>query len=247
MVTGPFRWTDWSDDPNAPAVLRARAAVLDSARRPPVADRNRHLMTLARGRAVLDVGVVEHRAASAASGRWLHRRLAEVADRCVGIDILADDVAVLVAEGHDVRVHDLTAGPLGDEPFDVVVLGDVAEHVDDPVALLDGARRSLAPGGRVVLTTPNPYLVHRAWQHLRGGFPDSADHGVLLGPGQVLALASRAGLTLETWRGVRLKDLKGWRNRVASLLRRALVATVFAEEAACDTLIYELVVASEVA
>jgi SAM-dependent methyltransferase len=41
------------------------------------------------------------------------------------------------------------------EPFDVIVLGEVLEHVFDPVALLKEARRALTPRGRIVVTTPN--------------------------------------------------------------------------------------------
>jgi 2-polyprenyl-3-methyl-5-hydroxy-6-metoxy-1,4-benzoquinol methylase len=39
--------------------------------------------------------------------------------------------------------------------FDVVLLGDVIEHLRDPVAALARLRPLLRPGGRVVLSTPN--------------------------------------------------------------------------------------------
>lgn len=42
-----------------------------------------------------------------------------------------------------------------------------------------------------------------------------------------------------------MKDLPGAKNRVASLTRKALIATAFAPEIACDSLIYEFGLADE--
>lgn len=39
--------------------------------------------------------------------------------------------------------------------FDVVLLTEVIEHVDDPVEFLGALRRLVRPGGAVILTTPN--------------------------------------------------------------------------------------------
>ena len=40
-----------------------------------------------------------------------------------------------------------------------VVIGDVIEHVNNPVRLLQFARRHLAPDGLVLVSTPNPYWI----------------------------------------------------------------------------------------
>ena len=45
--------------------------------------------------------------------------------------------------------------PLEPGSFDVVLLGDVIEHLRDPVAALARLRPLLRPGGRLVLSTPN--------------------------------------------------------------------------------------------
>ena len=52
----------------------------------------------------------------------------------------------------DVETMDL---PLEPGSFDVVLLGDVIEHLRDPVDTLRRLRRFLRPGGRLVLSTPN--------------------------------------------------------------------------------------------
>jgi len=44
---------------------------------------------------------------------------------------------------------------LSDEPFDIIIMGEVLEHVFDPVQVLRSARSVLKPGGAVIVTTPN--------------------------------------------------------------------------------------------
>ncbi|XXJ18084.1 class I SAM-dependent methyltransferase [Desulfovibrio caledoniensis] len=41
-----------------------------------------------------------------------------------------------------------------DRSFDLVLVVDIFEHVRDPLRLLDNVERSVAPGGRVVVSTP---------------------------------------------------------------------------------------------
>jgi 2-polyprenyl-3-methyl-5-hydroxy-6-metoxy-1,4-benzoquinol methylase len=58
-----------------------------------------------------------------------------------------------------VEVGDLEAIDLvdvfGRESFDIVVFGDVLEHLRDPLRVLRQARPLLAPGGSVIISTPN--------------------------------------------------------------------------------------------
>lgn len=235
-----MRWTELSWDPNAPEVLAHREALLQATHRPPIDHRVTHLRQLATSKRVLDIGVVEHDAISEQSDRWLHRHLVEVAASCRGVDVLEDGVAALRDKGYDVVCHDVIASPLP-ERFDLIVAGDVIEHVGNPEGLMRAAREMLAPGGRFVLTTPNPYMLHRVVHHLRGRFPDSVDHVLLLSPSNLAELGERVGLRLDAWCGVTLKDLPGWRNRIATTGRRVLIRLGGAPELACDTLVYEFV------
>jgi SAM-dependent methyltransferase len=61
--------------------------------------------------------------------------------------------------GLDVReqtLEDLAASDEGCEPFDVIVLADVIEHLDDPCAILDQLAALLTPGGVLCVVTPDP-------------------------------------------------------------------------------------------
>ena len=54
----------------------------------------------------------------------------------------------------DLEAMDLPEA-FGDDRFDVVVFGDVLEHLKDPLPVLRGARKLLADGGSVVASIPN--------------------------------------------------------------------------------------------
>ncbi|HWT97946.1 MAG TPA: class I SAM-dependent methyltransferase [Terriglobales bacterium] len=48
-----------------------------------------------------------------------------------------------------------------DEKFDVICMGFVLEHVEDPTAILKHYRRFLKPGGSLFVTVPNAESMHR--------------------------------------------------------------------------------------
>lgn len=81
----------------------------------------------------------------------LHRRLGVQAH---GLDVFEPEE--VAADGWCYTGGDLTCGlPYGDGRFDCVTLGEVIEHLPDPDRLLGEIRRVLAPGGRLVVSTPN--------------------------------------------------------------------------------------------
>jgi SAM-dependent methyltransferase len=65
---------------------------------------------------------------------------------------------------------DITAIPVADESFDVVLCTEVLEHVPHPVAALRELGRILRPGGRLFLTAPLGSFLHQEPYHFYGGF-----------------------------------------------------------------------------
>ncbi len=51
--------------------------------------------------------------------------------------------------------------PFADDAFDAAWLGEVLEHVQDGIGLLEEVARVLAPGGRLALSTPDHGIVRR--------------------------------------------------------------------------------------
>lgn len=73
--------------------------------------------------------------------------------RHVGLDLSPTAVRVARAHGVTTVQGDVTRLPFADACADVVVAGEVLEHVADPAVLLAEAVRVLRPGGTLVLDT----------------------------------------------------------------------------------------------
>jgi SAM-dependent methyltransferase len=70
-----------------------------------------------------------------------------------------------------------TLAELGAEPFDVVLLLDVLEHLVERERLLRAIRSLLRPNGRLVVAVPNRDTPYRRWLRRMGGFTYSdPDH-----------------------------------------------------------------------
>ena len=149
-------------DPNSAQALRLRSIELANAARPSLTSRVETLVELCAGRSVLDIGCVDHTVEGASAPTNLHRKISANASRSLGIDINAAGIAKLRSEGFSVEVADATLPPSeavrAAGPFEVVVAGEVIEHLLDIGALFRFAAEVLAPEGLFVLTTPNPYV-----------------------------------------------------------------------------------------
>jgi SAM-dependent methyltransferase len=192
------RWSEVDPDPNAPGVLALRAASLRKAWRPPVEDRLAYLEDRSRGRRVLDIGCVAHDVARMSSPYWLHGRLAAVGD-VTGVDILGPEVEEMRARGFDVILHDLSEGfgPVLDRgPYDVIVAGELIEHVENIGMLFSLAREALSTDGELIITTPNPFAPHRVRAAHRGIVWENVDHILFAFPSGVAELAERHELVL---------------------------------------------------
>jgi 2-polyprenyl-3-methyl-5-hydroxy-6-metoxy-1,4-benzoquinol methylase len=126
-----------------------------------------------RGHRVLEVGcsvghVTEHLVANG--------------NTVVGIEIDPDAADEARRFATAVHVADLDRTPLDelvDGPFDVVVFGDVLEHLRDPSSALDAACRVLADDGHIVVSIPNVahadvrlMLLEGRWEYQEHGLLD---------------------------------------------------------------------------
>lgn len=192
-------WSESTPDPNAPEVIRDRADILSAAWQPPIADRIAFLRERVAGKTVLDVGCVAHDEERFEADSWLHRHLAQAADRCIGLDLLEEGVATMRAAGYEAIAHDLSTGlgPLFSlAPFDVIVAGEVIEHLGNLDLLFETADLTLAADGELIITTPNPFAPSRVRAGRRGEVWENVDHTTYAFPSGIAELAARHGLML---------------------------------------------------
>lgn len=113
------------------------------------------IIPFVRGRKVLDLGCVRHSLEETEKSGWLHGAIRAEARSVLGVDYLEDAVARLRAGGFNVVCANVEVMNLEDR-FEVIVAGDLIEHLNNFGHFLDRVRAHLADGGIALLTTPNP-------------------------------------------------------------------------------------------
>jgi len=153
------------------------------------------------GPTVLDLGAVQHGAAASQSENWLHDHLVRRFDRVVGVDILATDVERLNGRGYKMVQADVERMQL---PItaDTVVAGELIEHLSNPGQMLDRSHEHLRNGGRLVLSTPNPWAFVHLRRHLHESIQINTEHTAWYGPTVLQQLLTRHGFGVVDVTGV---------------------------------------------
>lgn len=206
----------------------------------PLVDRIDHLVELARGRRVIHVGFADAgcRSMQFEADAWLHDHLGRVTTSLVGIDVDEVGVAEAVAAGYEAHVADCcdpaAVAALGIEPAPLVIAGEVIEHLDSPGRFLEGLHALVAPGGTLVITTPNAYGLFNVFASLARREINHPDHVLMFTWRTLSAMGARHG-----WEPVgtavyvpSVKDLSG----------AGLVARVLGVAARCSVAIERVLV-----
>lgn len=120
------------------------------------------LESLCSGKKVLHLGATDapETISAARSNRLLHRQINQVADRLIGIDIDREMINWL-ADNYD--INNIIYGDIEKieyyppEEFDVIVAGEILEHLNNPGKALENIRNVMQPHTRLVITVPNAY------------------------------------------------------------------------------------------
>lgn len=101
-----------------------------------------------------------------------------------------------------------------DEKFDIINLGFILEHIDNPFEILTRYKNFLAPGGKMFVSVPNAEVLNRRLGNLAGLLPDMtvlSENDHLLGHKRYYTVETltkeieAAGYKLERMEGIYLK------------------------------------------
>ncbi|MBK6751497.1 MAG: class I SAM-dependent methyltransferase [Acidobacteria bacterium] len=135
----------------------------------------------------------------------LHFALAKTAGELYGFDFDQAGIDTLVAAGGTKlfradleRLEEVEV----DETFDVIIAGEMIEHLNNPGLFLEGIKRFMSPDTSLVITTINAYCAMRfATYGLRGkggeNEPVHLDHVAYYSYRTLKLLVERAGFTVE--------------------------------------------------
>ena len=145
--------------------------------------------------------------------------LARMGARVTGADAAIENVAVARhhAEGQGLAIDYRQGGveALAGEQFDLVTSMEVIEHVTDPGAFIVGLAGVLAPGGLMILSTPNRTPLSRLAIITVGeglGMVPKGTHdwSKFLTPDELTALVEKAGLKVVDVRGLSFSPARGF-------------------------------------
>ena len=140
-----------------------------------------------KGKIVLHVGCVDHVPLikeKVKQNKWLHAKIDEVATLQLGIDINKEGITFLKEELSITNVvyenildeHEPNQ-LIKNEKWDVMFLGEILEHVDNPVTFLSGIKKKYAPHVKqIMITVPNAFTLSNFLLALKGKECINSDH-----------------------------------------------------------------------
>lgn len=153
------------------------------------------IISKVQNKSVLDVGCIGQDR-DFTNEKWLHNILRKHSSSVVGVDIIQERIDELRSKGFNI-VHYNELEKLN-QKFDVILMGDVIEHVDNPVGFIANYSAYLNDKGIMVITTPN---AKRAFDFVNilisGKYWHNEEHTFWLCPKTMIEVAERAKMDIS--------------------------------------------------
>jgi 2-polyprenyl-3-methyl-5-hydroxy-6-metoxy-1,4-benzoquinol methylase len=187
------------------------------------------------GKKVLDIGCVNHEAISQNSEFWLHKFVKKYAKNLIGMDYNKEEVEKLKKMGYKVFFGDAQDFKF-EEKFDVIIAGELIEHLPNPGNFLQCCKNSITESGIIVLTTPNAFSIRNILRGiLLGRVPTNDEHTCWFTPITLKRLCEINGLYISE--GYYFLDPLGSTNSTRKKYVIERIASAFRKEYAPNILL----------
>ena len=164
------------------------------------------ILDRARGKRVLHLGCVgDNPGRGLTQGDHLHLRISSIAGELWGIDTDEEGLRLLsdripseqkrLLKANAERLDELSF----EEPFDLVLAGDLIEHLEHPAAMFRKVHRVLAPKAELIVTTPNAFGLLTSLRLLRGIEAVNPQHVCFFSFSSLRELSRRCGFDVVEW------------------------------------------------
>ncbi|HLQ66522.1 MAG TPA: class I SAM-dependent methyltransferase, partial [Candidatus Limnocylindrales bacterium] len=163
----------------------------------------------------------------------LHSRLGTVTKELWGLDLDQEGIERLKTHGYQNLCYGSAEDPPATVPrayFDTVIAGEVIEHIRNVGRFLDSTAELLAPGGSLVITTPNALRFYNVVPALLRKELIHPDHVAWYSPHTLRRAVELSPFSVES---ILMYDLPPWTDPARSkgplghLLRRAFNLAIY--------------------
>ncbi len=135
---------------------------------------------------------------------WLHKRLVNSAKKCLGIDINEKSIDYIRKEfGYkDVIVHDIVENDIPTkiriEKWDYMVVGEILEHIDNPVLFLSMIKKRYSSFlTKLIITVPNAFSYNNFKHSFKNTEFINSDHRYWFTPYTLSKIIFSSGMSVE--------------------------------------------------
>jgi 2-polyprenyl-3-methyl-5-hydroxy-6-metoxy-1,4-benzoquinol methylase len=183
--------------------------VFDNGLKVRIAKKNRFISRIefickyAAGKKILHIGCTDHIPVIKEKNQlrtWLHSRINEVAAEQIGIDISEESIDFVKNElGYSNMlcmdiVNDGVPEVIKSKQWDAIIMGELLEHIDNPVDFLTKLREKYKPyAGELVITVPNALSLSNFYYIITNKERINTDHRYWFTPYTLSKILLRAG------------------------------------------------------
>lgn len=175
---------------------------------------------------------------------WLHNYLKKYAKSILGVDISKECIDFLKSKGYNAEVANAEYFNLN-KKFDVIVAGELIEHISNFQGFLDSVKRHLEENGLLILTTPNMFYFENTLFLMLRGYPAvNKEHICWFDEITLQHLLDRFGFSVmkllyisERFKCTMYKDTTKEPKNIADVILRGIEKATPFKKIKCNTLI----------